>query len=220
MLTLFLLFRDFAVQTVVEAVSVKLQQYVYADEEATGKYYHIFILKSYFDIYYLLLDSDYIVLTSSNNEAIVIACLHHSVFRLGSTSSTIAVTECFTDNVINLAMRIQRYIVLQRAGMSVEEKHFFKCQRKVFIPTWTKNEAKSETPKQSNKRSREQGNFIITHCFYKTLLTFMLLVQPSPARNDSSMQDSSRVATPILYTSSANSSCSSKNTCTPISGMY
>ena len=124
MLTLFLLFRDYAVQSVVEAVSVKLQQYVYADEEATGKYYHIFILKSYFDIYYLLLDSDYIVLTSSNNEAIVIACLHHSVFRLGSTSSTIAVTECFTDNVINLAMRIQRYIVLQRAGMSVEEKLF------------------------------------------------------------------------------------------------
>ena len=65
--------------------------------------------------------ADYVDLTSANNEAIVIACLHLSLHLLRSVTNKD--DECLTDQVIECADRIEGYIVEQRR-MSNEDTQF------------------------------------------------------------------------------------------------
>lgn len=100
-------------------------------------------------------------LTSVNNEAIAIACLHRSLHLLGSTVKDDP--SCLTEQVIDLADRIEPYIHLQRENLTAEQKLYFKCQRNTFFPDRLNKDKLSDaivTPTNSlpkQKRVRE-GN--------------------------------------------------------------
>ena len=102
-------------------------------------------------------------LTSANNEAIAIACLHHSLHLLGSAGVKDDPT-CLTEQVIELADKIEPYIRAQRESLTDEQKLYFKCQRKTFFPEWLKKDKvidQNITPSSQPRKRYRADNVMI-----------------------------------------------------------
>ena len=113
---------------------------------------------------------DFTDLTSTNNEAIIVAGLHLSIKLIGKDASD--PTKCFIKDLIELADNIEEFLYKERTEyVSRDEdlKKFLPCQRNHFFPLWQvvkepkQQDSVQKTPKP-NKRDRsgveeeQQGN--------------------------------------------------------------
>ena len=141
-------------------------------------------------------------LTSANNEAIAIACLHHSLHLLGSAGVKDDPT-CLTEQVIELADKIEPYIRAQRESLTDEQKLYFKCQRKTFFPEWLKKDKvidQNITPSsQSRKRYRADNNMIYGISKHPSTSTSKNISREStPTLSTPSTVSHSSRATPVI----------------------